>query len=87
MLALGEPAAEVAAELGFVDQSHLIRRFKDHFGVTPYSFVRVEQSCTDQDDQETCYGIADLALHVFALAEQDPHGMGTVAPGRSAAGN
>ena len=31
----GESPAQVAAALGFVDQSHLIRRFKSAFGVTP----------------------------------------------------
>lgn len=40
MIARGEPAAEVAAELGFVDQSHLIRRFKSAFGMTPYRFAK-----------------------------------------------
>ena len=35
LLADGEPPAQVAAALGFTDQSHLIRRFKAAFGVTP----------------------------------------------------
>ena len=35
LLRAGEPAAQVAAALGFADQSHLIRRFKSTFGVTP----------------------------------------------------
>jgi transcriptional regulator GlxA family with amidase domain len=39
LLRSGEPAAEVASEVGFVDQSHLIRYFKRHFGVTPKKFV------------------------------------------------
>ena len=43
LLAAGEPAAEVAAEVGFVDQSHLIRRFKGAYGVTPAAFRR---ACT-----------------------------------------
>jgi AraC-like DNA-binding protein len=40
MLARGAPAAEVAAAVGFVDQSHLIRRFKKAYGVTPGMYVR-----------------------------------------------
>ena len=35
LLCAGEPPAQVAAALGFTDQSHLIRRFKAAFGVTP----------------------------------------------------
>ncbi|HJW93597.1 MAG TPA: AraC family transcriptional regulator [Thermoanaerobaculia bacterium] len=34
-LRLGTPIAQVAADLGFVDQSHLHRRFKGAFGTTP----------------------------------------------------
>ncbi len=33
--ASGAPASEVAAEVGFADQSHLVRRFKAAMGVTP----------------------------------------------------
>jgi AraC-like DNA-binding protein len=40
MLAAGEAAAEVAAAVGFVDQSHLTRRFKGAFGVTPGQYAR-----------------------------------------------
>jgi len=39
-LAAGEPAAEVAAAVGFVDQSHLSKRFKGSFGITPGQFAR-----------------------------------------------
>ncbi|EHK54823.1 helix-turn-helix domain-containing protein [Allomesorhizobium alhagi] len=39
LLRQGEPAAEVACEVGFVDQSHLIRYFKRHVGTTPRRFV------------------------------------------------
>ena len=39
LLRSGEPAAEVASEVGFVDQSHLIRNFKRHFGITPKRYV------------------------------------------------
>jgi len=35
LLAAGVPAGEVAATAGFADQSHLTRRFKGWFGVTP----------------------------------------------------
>lgn len=40
LLATGEPSAAVAAAVGFADQSHLIRRFRQAYGVTPGSFVR-----------------------------------------------
>jgi AraC-like DNA-binding protein len=40
LLAAGEGAAQVAAAVGFVDQSHLIRRFKGTFGITPAQFAR-----------------------------------------------
>lgn len=38
LLAAGEPAAEVAAAVGLSDQSHLIRRFKGAYGITPGAF-------------------------------------------------
>jgi AraC-like DNA-binding protein len=38
LLASGEPVAEVAAAVGFADQSHLTRRFKAAYGVTPGRF-------------------------------------------------
>jgi AraC-like DNA-binding protein len=38
LLRTGEPPAQVAATLGFADQSHLIRRFKAAFGVTPSQY-------------------------------------------------
>lgn len=38
LLAQGRPAADVAAECGFVDQSHLTRHFKRLVGVTPARF-------------------------------------------------
>ncbi|HEU5171565.1 MAG TPA: AraC family transcriptional regulator [Gemmatimonadales bacterium] len=47
LLSLGEPPARVAAGLGFVDQSHLTRRFKAAFGVTPGQYAYVERpGCT-----------------------------------------
>ena len=39
LLALGQPAAEVATEVGFFDQSHLIRHFKRRLGRTPKQLV------------------------------------------------
>ena len=39
LLRRGEAPARVAAELGFTDQSHLTRRFKAAFGVTPGQYV------------------------------------------------
>ena len=36
----GMPPADVAAELGFVDQSHFTRHFKRLVGVTPARYVR-----------------------------------------------
>lgn len=35
LLAAGQPIAQVAADVGFTDQSHLTRRFKGVVGVTP----------------------------------------------------
>jgi AraC-like DNA-binding protein len=38
-LAAGQPAAQVAAAIGFADQSHLTKRFKGAFGITPGQFA------------------------------------------------
>jgi AraC-like DNA-binding protein len=38
-LAAGRPPAEVAAATGFADQSHLTKRFKGAFGITPGQFA------------------------------------------------
>jgi AraC-like DNA-binding protein len=35
----GQPIADVAAEVGFVDQAHLTRRFRDFVGTTPGRFA------------------------------------------------
>jgi AraC-like DNA-binding protein len=40
MLIRGEPAVEAAIAVGFVDQSHLIRRLKDTYGAPPGGYVR-----------------------------------------------
>jgi AraC-like DNA-binding protein len=39
LLATGETAARVAAAVGFVDQSHLIKRFRAAYGITPMQFA------------------------------------------------
>jgi AraC-like DNA-binding protein len=39
LLLKGEPAASVAAAVGYVDQSHLTKRFRAAFGVTPGQFA------------------------------------------------
>ena len=44
LLKRGERAAIVASEVGFVDQSHFIRYFKRHMGVTPKRFVDLATS-------------------------------------------
>jgi AraC-like DNA-binding protein len=36
----GQPLADVAAELGYVDQAHLTRRFRKFLGTTPGRYVR-----------------------------------------------
>ena len=40
LLLAGQSAAQAALEVGFVDQSHLIRRFREAFGVTPGQYLR-----------------------------------------------
>jgi AraC-like DNA-binding protein len=39
LLLKGLPPAAVAADCGFVDQSHFIRQFKQRFGLTPSGYV------------------------------------------------
>lgn len=41
LLHKGVPLAEVAAELGFVDQSHFTRSFKNFIGLTPKKYLNV----------------------------------------------
>jgi AraC-like DNA-binding protein len=45
LLLQGEPAAQVAAAVGYVDQSHLTKRFKAAFGITPGQFGGAQQAC------------------------------------------
>lgn len=40
LLATGKPAGDVAAEVGFADQAHLVRWFSRHYGVTPGAYQR-----------------------------------------------
>jgi AraC-like DNA-binding protein len=40
LMLAGEPPATAAAAAGFSDQSHLIRKFKASYGVTPGQFLR-----------------------------------------------
>ncbi|MBB4701174.1 AraC-like DNA-binding protein [Sphaerisporangium siamense] len=44
LLVQGRPLAEVAAETGFTDQSHLTRWFTRYFGVTPGAYRRAAAS-------------------------------------------
>jgi AraC-like DNA-binding protein len=44
LLARGEKPAEVAAAIGLVDQSHLNKRFRRAFGITPGQFRRAASS-------------------------------------------
>lgn len=39
LLLKGEPASSVAAAVGYVDQSHLTKRFRSAYGVTPGQFA------------------------------------------------
>ncbi|HZW88459.1 MAG TPA: AraC family transcriptional regulator, partial [Myxococcaceae bacterium] len=40
MLREGSPASDVAARLGFADQAHLTRQFRERVGVTPAAYAR-----------------------------------------------
>ena len=39
----GEPLADVAVAVGFADQAHLTRRFRQHLGTTPGRFARSQR--------------------------------------------
>ena len=47
----GQPLADVAAEVGFVDQAHLTRRFRQFMGTTPGRFAGRQVKETDFDDR------------------------------------
>ncbi len=49
LLLEGEPAAEIASEVGFVDQSHLTRHFKRQCGKTPRRFLYDHRAGRDAD--------------------------------------
>jgi AraC-like DNA-binding protein len=40
LLTAGEPASDIAQQLGFADQSHFIRTFRQAVGLTPASYAR-----------------------------------------------
>jgi AraC-like DNA-binding protein len=39
LLSRGVSASQVASDVGFFDQSHLIKHFRAHFGTTPGLFA------------------------------------------------
>ena len=45
LLREGQPAAEIASEVGFFDQSHFIRHFKRRTGCTPGRYLSSQESC------------------------------------------
>src|SRR5215468_5371667 len=45
-LAAGDPPAAVAAAIGFADQSHLTKRFKGAFGITPGQFAAARRDAS-----------------------------------------
>jgi AraC-like DNA-binding protein len=47
LLAAGLPIAQVAAEIGFTDQSHLARHFKQLAGVTPGQYAQGRKNVQD----------------------------------------
>jgi AraC-like DNA-binding protein len=45
LLSSGVPLAQVALQLGYADQSHFTRRFKQHQGLTPRQYRQSARSC------------------------------------------
>ena len=48
--------ADLAAELGWFDQSHLIRDFQRHTGVTPAEYAAAQRSVYDRAEAATSAG-------------------------------
>lgn len=63
----GVPWADVAAQLGWFDQSHLIRDFKHHTGVTPTQYLAAQRSINSSVSD------ADAAGFVPELADTRDH--------------
>lgn len=51
LLALGVAPADVAAEVGFSDQAHLTRMFKERMGVTPAAYRKMATQACGADPQ------------------------------------
>lgn len=54
LLLAGIGGAEAAAAVGLSDQSHLIRRFRGSFGITPMQFVEAHRTDVQSGSQGTC---------------------------------
>ena len=48
--------ADLAAELGWFDQSHLIRDFQRHTGVTPAEYAAAQRSTYDREEAAASAG-------------------------------
>jgi AraC-like DNA-binding protein len=58
LLADGKPATWVAYECGFADQSHLNRRFREFYGLTPGAFQAAVREFHKADDREMSFNAA-----------------------------
>jgi AraC-like DNA-binding protein len=63
LLAEGKPATWTAYECGFADQSHLTRRFKEFYGLTPGAFQRQLQ------DREASPAVTESTSNELAVAD------------------
>jgi AraC-like DNA-binding protein len=64
LLAEGRPATWVAYECGFADQSHLSRRFKEFYGLTPGAFQRYfQEGPVSADMTETSNAPAAVSIN------------------------
>jgi AraC-like DNA-binding protein len=59
LLQLGMPPGDVAAECGFVDQSHLTRHFRQFLGVTPMAYARGASAMAQNDGVATRASLGD----------------------------